>query len=173
MKIMMHNAAETGRSQPLLRQQQWWSEQSGSLRDARQTMQTLREITGDKFELFEAAPENACAWVQRQFVGFELEEYLAVLHQSNGLGEIFAEGQLRFVHNMLLVPIQEALDVSQSEFNSQVLVIGHAGVGGILFALQPSQRDIFAYYPIDQEFVPVANSLEDFLRKCSTDGLRL
>jgi hypothetical protein len=74
---------------------------------------------------------------------------------------------------MLLIPAQEALDASEKEFGGKALVIGNAGVDGILFVLQPSRPEVFAYYPIDEEFIPLAASLPEFLRKCAMGEVRL
>jgi hypothetical protein len=112
-------------------------------------------------------PAAVLEWISTQHSGFELGDYLQVLGESNGLGEVFAQGTECFVHNMLLILAEEALDVSEKEFGGKALAIGYAGVDGILFLLQPSRLEVFAYYPMDEEFKPLAGSLPEFLRKCA------
>jgi hypothetical protein len=136
-------------------------------------MQILRDIASAKLEFFPPAPAAVRGWIASQFAAFDLGDYLQVLGETNGLGEVFAEGEQRFVHNMLLIPAEEALDVSEKDFGGKALVIGYAGVDGILFVFQPSRPDVFAYYPIDEEFVPLAASLPEFLRKCAMGEVRL
>jgi len=136
-------------------------------------MQVLRDIASAKLEYFPAAPAALRDWISSQYAAFEVADYLQLLGESNGVGEVYCEGTQRFVHNMLLIPAEEALDVSEKKFGGKALVIGYAGVDGILFALQPSRPEVFAYYPIDEEFVPIANSLPEFLRKCAAGEVRL
>lgn len=136
-------------------------------------MQVLRDIASNKLEFFPPAPVAVREWISSQYAAFELDDYLQVLGESNGLGEVFAEGTERFVHNMLLIPAEEALDASEKEFGGKALVIGYAGVDGILFVLQSSRLEVFAYYPIDEEFRPLAGSLPEFLRKCAAGEVRL
>ena len=114
-----------------------------------------------------------CEWICQQYSAFELGEYLQVLAETNGVGEVFTSENERFVHNMLLMPAEEALDVSEKVFGGKALVIGYAGVDGILFMLQPSNPDIFGYYPIDEEFRRLASSLSEFLRKFVAGEVRL
>jgi hypothetical protein len=136
-------------------------------------MQALRDVASNKLEFFPPASAAVREWISSQYAAFELGEYLQVLAESNGLGEVFSEGAQRFVHNMLLIPGEEALDVSEKEFGGKALVIGYAGVDGILFVLQPSRPEVFAYYPIDEEFRPLAGSLPEFLRHCAAGAVRL
>lgn len=136
-------------------------------------MQNLRVPTSERLERFEPAPTEQLNWLLRQFRDFDLDEYVALLRETNGLGELFTDATPPFVHNMLLVPIEEALEVSEAEFKSSVLAIGRPGVDGISLVLQRASRRIYAYYPIDEEFREVASSLQDFLNKWIGNELRI
>ena len=135
-------------------------------------MQFLCDLASNKLEFFPPASAAVREWISSQYAAFEVGEYLQVLAESNGLGEVFAEGSHRFVHNMLLISGEDALDVSEKEFGGKALVIGYAGVDGILYVLQPSLPEVFAYYPIYEEFRPLAGSVPEFLRKCAAGEVR-
>lgn len=125
------------------------------------------------FETFPAASAEACAGLRESFKSFALDQYVDLLLQTNGLGEVFAEGDQRFVHNMLLVPLEEAIEESERAFGGDVLVIGRPGVDGILFVFQPGDPSIYAYHRVDSEFLKLASSLEEFLRACTLGTVRL
>ncbi|MGZ5095610.1 MAG: hypothetical protein ACXWIP_29575 [Burkholderiales bacterium] len=135
-------------------------------------MATLR-LPSEGIELFPPASTEQLSWLMQQYPGFLHSEYLALLGHTDGIGEVFEDGSQRFVHNMLLFSASEALEVSENEFGCAALAVGRTGVDGIVFVLQPSSPRIFAYLPIDEEFRPVASSLQDFLDKWSTGELRL
>jgi len=136
-------------------------------------METLSSVAGPSAELRSPASVEVREWLERQFAAFDLVEYLRVLAESNGIGEVFPEGSQRFVHNMLLVPAEEALEASQSQFEGRALVIGNAGVDGIRYVLQPGSPAVYAFYPIDQEFRFIAPSVLAFLRKWAAGEVRL
>lgn len=125
------------------------------------------------FENFPAASAEACANLRKSFRSFALDQYVALLLQTNGLGEVFAEGDQRFVHNMLIVSLEEAIEESERAFRGGVLVIGRPGVDGILFVLKPTDPSVYAYYPVDSEFLKLAPSLEDFLLAYTLGTVRL
>lgn len=125
------------------------------------------------FETFPPASAEACADLRESFSSFTLNQYVGLLLHTNGLGEVFAENGQRFVHNMLIVPIDEAIKESEREFGGDALVIGRPGVDGILFVLKPGEPSIYAYRPIDNRFSKVAESFEEFLRAWTLGTVRL
>jgi hypothetical protein len=56
---------------------------------------------------------------------------------------------------MLIVPAAEV----EERPELSLLVVGRPGVDGILFGYRADQPGLWAYYPIDREFVSVAPSL--------------
>jgi hypothetical protein len=136
-------------------------------------MQILPGLRSEKLEFFPSAPLAQREWLSQQYSGFELSGYLQLLAETDGVGEVFAENGKRFVHNMLLLSCAEALETSQQEFEGKALVIGNAGVDGILFVLQPACSVVYAYYPISSEFTAVADSVAEFLEKWGANEVRL
>lgn len=136
-------------------------------------MQLLRALPSEKLEFFTPPPAATRDWISQQYVAFELSEYLQLLSETDGVGELFSEGGERFVHNMLILSAEEALAASQVEFDGKALVIGNAGVDGIRFVLQPARPEVFAYYPISEEFVAVADSVLEFLKRSVANEIRL
>jgi hypothetical protein len=59
----------------------------------------------------------------------------------------------------------EAIKISEDVFQGRRLAIGAPGVDGMLYVLQPSSAKVFAYYPIDEEFAPIATSVYALLEK--------
>ncbi|MDO1451968.1 hypothetical protein Q0590_37210 [Rhodocytophaga aerolata] len=51
--------------------------------------------------------------------------------------------------------------------SNQWLIIGYPGVDGIEFRVYKHKRDaaVYAYYPIDDEHIWIANSAEDLISK--------
>lgn len=136
-------------------------------------MQILQGVRSEKLDFFPPAELAQLEWLSQQYSGFELSEYLQLLAETDGIGEVFAEKGNRFVHNMLLLSCAEALEASQQEFEGRVLVIGNAGVDGIRFVLQPGRSAVYAYYPISSEFTAVAGSVSEFLKKWGSNEVRL
>jgi hypothetical protein len=125
------------------------------------------------FETFPPASAEACADLRERFSGFTLNQYVGLLLHTNGLGEVFAENGLRVVHNMLIVPIDEAIKESEREFGGGAFVIGRPAVDGILFVLKPGEPSIYAYHPIDCKFSELAESLHEFLRAWTLGTVRI
>jgi hypothetical protein len=136
-------------------------------------MGSLRALAGEKTELYPPASAEIRDWLSRQYAAFDLSEYLQILAESNGIGELFVEGAERFVHNMLLMPAEEALEISQTEFGGSVLVVGNAGVDGIRYVLQPGTQAVYAFYPIDEEYKYIASSVGEFLRMYTAKKVHL
>lgn len=136
-------------------------------------MQILPGLRSEKLEFFPPASPIQLEWLSQQYSSFELSEYLQLLVETDGVGEVFAENGKRFVHNMLLLPCAEALETSQQEFEGRALVIGNAGVDGILFVLQPACSVVYAYYPISSKFTAIADSISEFLKKWGANEVRL
>lgn len=136
-------------------------------------MNSLASIDRAAFEFFAPASRDQCDRLQKRFPGFHLAEYLELLAQTNGLGEVFSDGSQRFVHNLLVVSVEDALQESGHHPVDTAVVIGRAGVDGIQFVLRPADTSVHAYYPIEAAFVKVADSLSDFLAKHSTGSIRL
>lgn len=107
------------------------------------------------------------------YPAFDLSEYLALLEESDGVGELFVEGSHRFVHNMLLFSAAEALEISNREFQGRYLVIGAPGVDGIRYVLRPSLPDVFAYSPLDENLSTIAPSVYGLLQKWAARELHL
>lgn len=53
------------------------------------------------------------------------------------------------------------------------LAVGGPGVDGIEWAVRRGQPGLFAFYPIDQEFVAVAESAHDLITRWTSGALRL
>jgi hypothetical protein len=135
-------------------------------------METLR-LPSKNIERFAPAPPAQIDWLRQQYSGFFLSEYLALLQETNGLGQVFEEGEHRFVHNMLVLSAEEALEVSEAEFGCRALAVGRLGIDGVTFVLQASSPAVFAYIPIEEEFRQVASSLQELLDKCAANDLRV
>lgn len=132
--------------------------------------QALRNPT---WQLFEPVPQEICERLNAEFPQFELTEYLALLLQSNGVGEVLSEGARSFIHNMLILAAEDAIQESRTTHPASALVVGRPGVDGIQYVLLPADSAVHAYYPIDNEFLRVADSICDLLVRCSTVGVRL
>ncbi|MBT9518424.1 MAG: SMI1/KNR4 family protein [Methyloversatilis discipulorum] len=137
------------------------------------TISMLRKESEGKLEFFPPASSDKIHELTKRFHGFSLTEYIAFLHESNGVGELFSEGSLRFVRNMILFDLDEALHWSQAAYQDSHLVIGAPGVDGIFFVLDQKGQQVFAHMPIDNEFVKVADSVFDLLSKSLAGELRL
>ena len=93
----------------------------------------LREQSASTLRFFAPATDDEISGVVSRFPGFKLAAYTSVLAQSNGVGELFCEGQHSFIHNMLLFSAVDALDWSARAFADRFLVIGAPGVDGVFF----------------------------------------
>ena len=125
------------------------------------------------FETFPPASAGACAAAHDRFSNFRLDQYLELLLQTNGLGDVVEAGGKRHIHNMLMLPIEEAITESERECRDEAFVIGRPGVDGILFVLQPGRPDVYAYYPIESEFSLIAESVVEFLKAWTANAIRL
>ena len=125
------------------------------------------------FRSFPPAPTEACRRLTELFADFELAEYIEVLRNSNGLGEVVEAGGERFVHNMLVLPADEAIEESKRLFEGKSFVFGRSGIDGISFTLLPGDSAVFAYYPIDAEYVRISDSLTEFLEGWRANKIRL
>ena len=134
--------------------------------------EALKASAEERLEFFPPASPEQIDQLRKHYANFDLWEYIELLENSNGVGELFCEGQHHFVHNMLFFELAEALKESE-QFRSSFLAIGSPGVDGIRFGLVPTSPQIFAYQPIDQEFVPLARGLEDFIARWFTNDLHL
>lgn len=136
-------------------------------------MQSVRQLASDRLEFFPPAAKDIRSKIAATFSAFDLSEYLALLEESDGVGELFVDGADRFVHNMLLFSAEEALAVSDREFQGQYLVIGAPGVDGIRYVLQPSRPEVFAYGAFDEDLSKVASSVYGLLQRWEANELRL
>lgn len=136
-------------------------------------MQSVHDLPSDRLELFQPAGQGLRATIAATFPTFDIREYLAFLGESNGVGELFVDGDRRFVHNMLLFSAAEALDISDREFRGRYLAIGAPGVDGIRYVLRPSLPEVFAHYPLDDDLSEVASSVYGLLQKWAAGELRL
>ena len=125
------------------------------------------------FKTFQPASPGACDALWERFSDFDLDQYVDLLLHSNGLGEVIEAGGERHLHNMLLLPVEEAIAESEQHFEGAAFVIGRPGVDGILFALQPSGPNVYAYHPTDREFAQVAESMVEFLEAWASQAVRL
>lgn len=123
----------------------------------------LREQSASTLRFFAPATDDEISGVNSRFPGFKLAAYTSVLAQSNGVGELFCEGQHSFIHNMLLFSAVDALDWSARAFADRFLVIGAPGVDGAFYVLKRDSEAVLAHMSYDHEFVFVANSAVDLL----------
>ena len=135
-------------------------------------LSSLRSSMSGRLELFAPAPAETIQRLKLQFAGFLLSEYVELLEESNGVGELFSEAGSKFVHNMLLFGVEDAISHSQT-FGPGFLVVGAPGVDGVLYGLKPNGVQVFAYLPIDQEYVEVANSAQDLVVKWLANEVHL
>ncbi|PTT18903.1 hypothetical protein DBR12_13820 [Acidovorax sp. HMWF029] len=126
-----------------------------------------------RFETFRPASAEECRTLVDAFPAIDLDDYVQLVLHSNGLGEVFDEGRDRFVHNMLILPVSKALDESGQLFSNRVFALGRPGIDGITFSLLPGNAAVFAHYPIDDEFVAVADSLSALLTGWASNSIRL
>jgi len=68
---------------------------------------------------------------------------------------------------MLIVPLSDIVEHQDKSF----LEVGHAGVDGILIGYRRDLPGIWGYYPIEQEFTLLANTLEGFLSGWNADEI--
>jgi hypothetical protein len=141
--------------------------------DALKLMRPLRDLAPDELEFFAPASFEQREWIANAYCGFELAEYLSLLAETDGIGEMFSHQEHHFVHNMLIFNAAEAIKTSEDAFQGRCLAIGAPGVDGILFVLQPSCAKVFAYDPIDCDFTAVASSVYMLLEKWVAGDLRL
>jgi hypothetical protein len=121
----------------------------------------LRRQSDGRLEFFPSASADQIERLESLFPAFSLSDYIALLSKSNGIGEVFAEGSQRFVHNMLLFAVEDALHWSKSAFQNSYLAVGAPGVDGMFFVLSPGGPQVFVHKPIDNEFVQVASSVRE------------
>ena len=89
--------------------------------------------------------------VQSDIIKFNCNEY-ASGEFSNGYYD-------KLSHLQLILPLSEA-----SIGEGGQLVIGYAGTDGIEFCYREHHHGVWAYYPIDKEFVLKANSLVELVK---------
>lgn len=123
----------------------------------------LKSMSAGRLQFYNPAPEEEIAELQSLFPRFDLAEYISFLRVSNGAGEVYSDGNQSFVHNMLVLHLDKALEASQSNDPDSFLVIGWPGTDGILFGLKPERPDVYAYMPIDNELVWKAKSVSDLV----------
>mgnify|MGYP004705173667 CR=1 FL=1 len=126
-----------------------------------------------QFETFPPASVEECRKLVDAFPAIDLVDYVQLVLRSNGLGEVFGEGRDRFVHNLLILPVHEALNESGQLFSNRAFALGRPGVDGITFTLLPGNAAVFAHYPIDDEFVAVADSLSALLTGWASNNICL
>ncbi len=126
------------------------------------SLSELRDESAGRLQFFSPASSAEIASVTSQFGGFKLSTYVAVLAQSNGVGELFCEGEQRFVHNMLLFSVEDALQWSV-EFDREFLVVGSPGVDGVLYGLKKDSEAVFAHMPYEDRYDFTADSALDLL----------
>jgi hypothetical protein len=132
--------------------------------------EALKASSGGRLEFFEPAAAENIEQLRQLYPDFELHEYIELLEHSNGVGELFCEGKHRFVHNMLLFELTEAIR-DAGAFGPSFLAIGAPGVDGIRYGLKPRSPQVFAYLPIDQEFVRMAAGVQEFIAKWLSNDL--
>jgi hypothetical protein len=71
--------------------------------------EALKSQADGRLEFFEPAPSEQLEQIRQGFATFELDEYIELLSHSNGVGEIFCEGKVRFVHKTLLFGAAQAI----------------------------------------------------------------
>lgn len=70
---------------------------------------------------------------------------------------------------MLVVPARERLLRPELDF----LAVGRPGVDGIEFGYRRGRRGVWAYYPIEREFVLVAETIADLIDGYTSSRIRL
>jgi hypothetical protein len=69
----------------------------------------------------------------------------------------------------VVVPAAEVEERPEQSF----LVIGRSGVDGILFGYRAGQAGLWAYYPIENEYVAVAASIREMIERWESGDLKL
>jgi hypothetical protein len=66
-------------------------------------------------------------------------------------------------------------DEIKADASSRWLIIGYPGVDGIEFRVKKygSDKTVYAYYPIDDEHVHIADSVEDLIEKWKEGKIRV
>jgi hypothetical protein len=127
----------------------------------------------EKFELFEPAPEGQVRLIEGSFSNIFINEYIELIRKSNGIGEVYADGSERFVHNTIICSAEDAIVYSKEIFSNKCLVVGWPGMDGIKFVLTSNLPSVFAYNPIDDEFVKVADNISALLDKWVSNEIEL
>ena len=135
-------------------------------------LSVLRAMSTGRLEFFDPASLGQVEALRDKYQHHCLQELVAFLEHSNGLGELFEEAGQKFVHNMLLFEVEQVF-VQSEKFGPDFLVVGSPGVDGILFGLKPGNAHVLAYMPIDNEYVGVANSVLELPERYLRNELRL
>ncbi|MEZ9596605.1 hypothetical protein AB4298_18420 [Shewanella sp. 10N.261.52.F9] len=88
---------------------------------------------------------------RNEFEKFQCDEYLAEEYRAG------------FYHEESYLQLILAVENAYVGENGSYLVIGHAGVDGIEFCYQLCHKGIWAYYPIDKEFVFMASTIKNLI----------
>lgn len=72
--------------------------------------------------------------------------------------------QTGYFHEQSQTPVIVTGDDCYEDQEIGFLAIGHSGCGGIDFGFRQGHKGLWAFYPIDQEFKFMANSVEALAR---------
>ena len=87
-----------------------------------------------------------------QYSGYQCIDYFEGLWMTCGY---FDEAS----QTMLIVPLHDAYEVAESGF----FAVGRSGGGGIDFGYRKTHRGLWAFYPIEQEFKFMAESIHELV----------
>jgi len=131
------------------------------------------DLEREHLAFFAPASAGQVQLLEDSFPNIGINEYIEIIRKSNGIGEVYADGSERFVHNTIICNADDAIDYSKEIFDNKCLVIGWPGTDGIKFVLKSKSIDVFAYYPIDDEFVKVSDTISDLLKKWLSNEIEL
>lgn len=84
------------------------------------TIDYITELGRGKLQLVEPAATDKIRVIEDSFPDIYTSEYIDIIRKSNGLGEIFTDGKLQFVHNTIICSADDAITLSKEVFSINV-----------------------------------------------------
>ena len=121
---------------------------------------------------FEPAPPTDIPYAEQQLGLLFPEDLRELLAQTNGFGEdmILKDGPANINLGSFFLSTSEIIDYTiyyrESGLSSNIhemIFVGDSHVDGICFAIKKSASTIYAWYPSELVFRPLAPSLQDFI----------
>lgn len=87
-----------------------------------------------------------------KYSAYECDDYFQGRWSDDGL---FDEAS----QTLVIVPLNDVYEVDEQVF----LAIGRSGAGGIDFGYRKNQAGLWAFYPVEQEFKFMADSIQELV----------